>query len=647
MMRITFLYSCVLVSTLFSALEAPLQSKIDLIDTQNKALFVEVKEFTDRLLEEERANLKYDDIDASVGSLRQALEHAYAQAELNGMSVERLKALYELAKKVILRADFLSDKSKTAPSALNTFEAWFDFVGVTHEGLQKEKQKAQEMRLAYMKKTTIQFIEVLNQKDATAAYEHFKRYVDALRTLQSADADQLIAQADALVAEQKLVADVASGLPFVGDAMDIVALVSGEDLSGQQLGNLEKGITLLALLTPEVVTQTLKRNPSVAQHLAKMVETLSALPATVKEKVPSEALQKILAKTPSPEIVKWREFYAQKVKEAQQLKRMDPAERLAKAEAVEKELGDLYTRKAPLSDEMGGKIGSVAKARDEIILTRPVNDSMETLVKSGAYTKGMYVKGKSAEAGIAKGFIPRNQGFSKLSDPEKIAKFQREVDGSLQTTVFKIDGVEVVKPQTAGSKQLVVKQGEESLSGVEIAQKGSDKTVAVYKKSDGTLVDEQFNPLSSDVLKTLDLKSERPFEILTDMDGNYLTADIDLLAVGSKKQETILQNDVLMGNINANEMATVGEVNRALKDDAYKNRQLVHHGGENNFMSQASKPDFPTTAYLPDGKVAVIQNEAELKQFFHAQKLKGYNLQPNPYWGWGEYDPIKGYAHAK
>jgi hypothetical protein len=39
----------------------------------------------------------------------------------------------------------------------------------------------------------------------------------------------------------------------------------------------------------------------------------------------------------------------------------------------------------------------------------------------------------------------------------------------------------------------------------------------------------------------------------------------------------------------------------------------------------------------------VLKTENELKEYFHMQKLKGYNLEPNPFWNWGKWDPKTGY----
>lgn len=631
-----------------------MQEQIEALDRKNKELFAEVKVFIDELIAEEKQALNEMNLDddSSIQELQKGLEKAYDIAKLYGMDVTRLQKLYELSKKVILSTDFIQADSPQAISTANSFEQWFDFTGKTHAKLQEAKAKAQAQRVAFYKKVTLQYIKALSQKDPQKAYSGLKKYVDALRDIQAADADHLIAQAEALVAEQKLIADVSAGIPGVGEAIDIIAIVSGEDMSGQKLSMLERGLNLTLLLAPEALSQAIKRNPAVAKAIGKLSASINAMPnkayTKLAKKIQSKAaLKKHLARleAPSKEIKKWREFYWQKLDEYKKLAKLPEATKHKIAKESEASIKEAFTRKNPLGEELGGKIAQTAMKRDEIIITRPTSEALLQRLDEGAYTKGMNVKGKSASEGIAKGYVPKNQRFSKLSDAEEVAKFQKKVDESLSQEKVLVDGAEyTITPQRVSSKQLMVKKDNMLLEAVELpAKEAGGNSVAVYKTPEGKILDENFQALSEEVLKQYDMQNAKTFEVLTDMDGNYLTADIDLLAVGSKKRATIMQNDELMGNINSHEMATVDEMNKALKSEKYPDRKLVHHGGENSFINAESTLDFPLSAYSPDGKVAVIKSEKELKRYFHTQKLRGYDLQPNPAWGWGVYDPQKGY----
>jgi hypothetical protein len=50
--------------------------------------------------------------------------------------------------------------------------------------------------------------------------------------------------------------------------------------------------------------------------------------------------------------------------------------------------------------------------------------------------------------------------------------------------------------------------------------------------------------------------------------------DLDLLAVGLKKQSTIMQNDYNMGNINSNEMGTISDLNKAMHVEEFSHQKL-------------------------------------------------------------------------
>ncbi len=620
--------------------------KIDELYKRNKELLADVKLYINNLIKKEQDSLQDMLLDeySSIKELQNGLKKAYKIAKLNGLNINRLKSLYELSKKTILRSDFIKQDSLQAVSTANSFQRWFDLTGSTYAKIQEEKAEIQKQRVALYKRVTLSFIKAITTKDATKAYNEFKRYANALHIIQSSDANQLIAQAEALVAEQKLVSDTVTTLPVVGDSLDILTIVQGEDLSGRELTSLERGLTLVAIVAPDILVQSIKRNPTVAETLGKMGAYISHLSKKTKKNVPRSAeVQRYFTKlnqTKNEEIQRWRTFYNEKIEEAKRLSSISKEVRFAKANMLERELQKSFERESPLKVEMGEKILQTAKKRDEIIIIRPVNKKMLTRLEEGAYTKGMNVKGKSANSGIANGYIPKKQKFSKLKDKKEIEKFQKKVDKSLK--VERVKGVDIV-PDMVKSKQLITTKNGVEYKGIELFNKNSKESIALFKSSDGKIVDENFKEVSKDLLKNYDTKNSKPFEVLTDIQGNYLTADIDILSIGSKKHETVLQSDPLMGNINSHEMDTVSELNRAMKSKKYPDRLLVHHGSENKFLSKTSKPDFPLSAYSPDGKVAVIKNERELKDYFHMQKLRGYDLQPNPFWNWGKYDPKIGY----
>ena len=90
----------------------------------------------------------------------------------------------------------------------------------------------------------------------------------------------------------------------------------------------------------------------------------------------------------------------------------------------------------------------VAERRDAVIIARPVNQDSTRLIEMDAATKGMDIKGKSSSWGPHKGYIPREQRFSKLArvyrdDPDtmkkKVDKFNRQTEEMLLNATYPMD----------------------------------------------------------------------------------------------------------------------------------------------------------------------------------------------------------------
>jgi hypothetical protein len=691
------IYKIILISTLFLSLSAEEidTKRLQELDKQNKALFSDVKNYTDELLLDKDKLIKEkleefaDDPDAmNAKAINTAIKNAMPVAKAHGLDTKKLKSMFELSKKVILRSEFKKYDADTQTTTSKKFKEWFDWVLIGEESIAREAQRVQEQKVALYKKVNIAFLRALVEKKPSKSVKEFRKYIDALRGIQSADADMLIAEAKLLVAEQQVIADAASAIPLVGDSLDIMAIYSGEDLSGTKLSNFQKGVSVLMLITPNVLEQLVKRNPAFAASLGKVAAKFEALADMSKDQasklIPRETILKVkTALKGNRDIDVWRLDYYKKIREQKKLASLSKKAKEKLIEKGSKNLDELkvvkrgdkaFKESAVFSDDIMDSISDVAKKRDEIIITRPVNADAPKHIAQGASTKDMFVKGKSAERnadnGIFAGLIPKKQKYSKLTDAKEIDKFQKKVDDSLRGEVsyanytakdFKelekklnnkkiskkqyneIKNTEIAKPMVA-SKQLEVTNKGKVYSAVELPQKNASKYAEgkVVYKNKGKYFDESFKEIKKSKLKKYDLAKESKFEVLTDTKGNVLTADLDLLAVGSKKKATIMQNDYTMGNINSNEMQTVNAINKNTKNANFPDQRLVHHGGESSFINKQSAPDFPLVAYFKGGEV-VLKNEKQLKAYYHLKKLEGYNIEPNPFWKWGEWDPKKGY----
>ncbi|NJO14973.1 MAG: hypothetical protein HC877_04265 [Thioploca sp.] len=224
----------------------------------------------------------------------------------------------------------------------------------------------------------------------------------------------------------------------------------------------------------------------------------------------------------------------------------------------------------------------VAIRRDEVIIMRPVNPYATERIAQNSSTKSMFVHGKSSDWGKHSGYIPRDQKYSKLGNPEK-----GEPDWN-KINKYNAENEEAI------AKGVVITVEVEGPGGIKI-----------------------------EVLA--DPHTKRP-----------LTADYDLLAMGSQGSKGEMFFDPAMGSITEGQKKTIDNLNEAVQGTGYEGGTIVHHGPESQNPHTEGPdclPKAPCTAYTPDGQIITLTNE-QLKDFFKIWQEKGYNLEPHEKWGW-------------
>jgi len=211
----------------------------------------------------------------SGAEFQEKLEQALLVAATNGLDVTRMRALYEQMKRSILSADLVTPA--TSAAAPGQLRAFFDWTGRQQAELAEAEATRQDFRLSMYRRASRLFLECLIEPDAARAYERFAAFRGALQDFQTADALALHAEAEAVVATQKLVADVVSVIPVAGEVFDVVALARGETLAGETMGGLETVVTALFLL-PSVgdLAQVVQRSPNAMNVLGNVAAGLDA-----------------------------------------------------------------------------------------------------------------------------------------------------------------------------------------------------------------------------------------------------------------------------------------------------------------------------------------------------------------------------------
>lgn len=210
-----------------------------------------------------------DDLEAA--DYHNRLEQALVIAEEYGLDIDRMRALHELMKKVILRTDFVNPEDTgegTVATMVDGVKQYFDWA----TGEEERMAKAQEMRVGFYKKAMLFYLQALVERDPAAALANFERYLEALKSFQIADAEHLINEAQKIVDEQRLVVDIAVGFPLLGDALDILALYHGEDLAGKKLTDFDKNLILFFQAGLPIIGQVIKRvGPSIMNGVGYFV----------------------------------------------------------------------------------------------------------------------------------------------------------------------------------------------------------------------------------------------------------------------------------------------------------------------------------------------------------------------------------------
>lgn len=236
--------------------------------------------------------------------LLEALTTATVIAEANGLDVDKLTRLYKLGLKTIRRGSF-ERSDRPLPSKDHRLSEYFEHLFVFAWKEQEEAEliaRNQSYRLGLYKLMTFAYLEsLLASGDEVPdcgigarqpTYEKFggreapkfdcpdpvidelRSYVDAVRTIQSADADRYMALAAETVAEQQLATDLLSGVPLVGDAMDIYSVVANETLAGQCLSPAERTLTAvfvaIPILGPRAVKYITSKSDAAAHALYKL-----------------------------------------------------------------------------------------------------------------------------------------------------------------------------------------------------------------------------------------------------------------------------------------------------------------------------------------------------------------------------------------
>lgn len=354
----------------------------------------------------------------------------------------------------------------------------------------------------------------------------------------------------------------------------------------------------------------------------------------------------------------------------------------------------------------GEAFAHVAKKRGEIYLVREVNPASTGLIARNFGTKPMAIKAKSASSGIIAGAIPVDQALNKTGDALERARAAL-TGAAPGSDAYKAASAAVEEAQKALGKGWetiekcftpppCAKKVEFPRPDGKIVHKAVDpasgKAVLVVDGGGGKWLNADTDaPISF-------IPGETPaaVEVLADAEtGKILTADYDMLAFGATGKHETPRFSSETGFVTPGQQDAIHDLNAAVQgadprfDPAdfggtpYEGGNVTHHGAEENFFASPGVEGDVVTAYQPNGNVVSIPKcdrecmkawcrikgpggvlrcdpsklcqagqtkqclpidpDRLLKDYFHMMRLAGFNLDPNPRWGWGNYNALGGW----
>lgn len=286
----------------------------------------------------------------------------------------------------------------------------------------------------------------------------------------------------------------------------------------------------------------------------------------------------------------------------------------------------------------------VADKEGVIIAIRPVEKICRTLIEEGYASKGLKIKGKSANWGPQAGFIPVNQALSKLATApqEKIDKFNKVN----QETIFvkhhaeqehlHISGTRIKELEGMGMLKGVVDtspaEGYSKAIAFDSAPKGGEnQRFEAHQREDG-----QWDVFA------MGEEGRGPLMVIP------VTADFDLLFVHSHYEDVDLGThdrkqafDAELGIVSERKKEIIDALN--VRFDRGDNKNMVHHGADTENPVTDMDANLPATVFIPKSmqdKMGIytdspilVKNEQELARFYRTMRTNGIRVETNELWG--------------
>ncbi|GAB7023270.1 anthrax toxin-like adenylyl cyclase domain-containing protein [Salidesulfovibrio brasiliensis] len=652
----------------------------------------ELKKMHDEVLKDVEA-WENDELELDGKGLKNLLTEAYRVAEARNLPVTELQALFEQAKKMILRADYaslcgggedmestLTNMAKSAEEAVTGESA--DHFFLVSDRVEGRMQCEQKHRLESFKGAYRHFIRALLAPTPSEAMTQMREFAGLIQHLNQAESNALVADADRLTNELGKTDMIIKMVPGVGDAFDAWDLYEQTNIAGEKLTLLDNAFTVVGLFYPKAFGMAIGYAAKGSVWAGKQLLKTSGKSAVLAGKGLSKTIAFFwkLATANSDTIAKMGKATGKNVKALQQQavagltwlkgrypKLADEGAQLAQASAQSvRSYADMVRNRVggdtvvtSSTDDIVQASGRPAEWVDgfsrasqdsgSVIFTRSFNGEASPLYAKGmAEPKPIFVKSKSSREPLLMGTIPKEGRLSKAGDSIALERLTDSVRNELIKRGQDPSGASKI-----ASKRLkkLIKQADATASkcirdgycksvefrnpngNLVVKAKGAKGEATLYEQlPDGRLRDANGNfadPASFTKIK--------PVKVLADPHtGRYFGPDEDILAMGHQSGSSgTKHSDAIAGTYNSKNKAVMHLTNVYIR---LKTKLLGHkpyststHGAAQFFDMELESNGF--MAYFPDGTKMLIGSKADLHAVFNMAREEGFQgLEWNPSW---------------
>ncbi len=188
--------------------------------------------------------------------------------------------------KILTYHDNLTKKIRSLEPATAGAD-FFESIGFEREHSAEDIADITQWRARLLRTSYANFLRLVHSCDADTIAEGLQKQAKAIQSFDEALAFSADAVVTEIEANQKLIEDILSEIPLVGDAMSLYSVLSGSTLSGEAVEGWQRIIEAVMSFGPIGLQGAMKASPSLARMVESLHMVLDGASASQLEKLSS------------------------------------------------------------------------------------------------------------------------------------------------------------------------------------------------------------------------------------------------------------------------------------------------------------------------------------------------------------------------